>query len=90
MHIVPSPLPTKKWRAEFKDGTHTDFGDPKYLDYTEHHDPDRRQRYRTRHHKDLETDDPKKAGYLSYYILWGNSTSISKNLLEYKKRFGNL
>lgn len=90
MRLVSSPLPHKKWRAEFKDGTHTDFGDPEYDDYTQHHDTDRRERYRTRHKKDLQTENPKKAGFLSYYILWGDSTSIAKNLASYKNRFGNL
>ena len=90
MRLVKSPLPKKKWRAEFSDGTHTDFGDPMYQDYTQHHDPDRRAKYRTRHAKDLETDDPRKAGFLSYYILWGESTSIAKNLASYKRRFSGL
>jgi hypothetical protein len=44
-------------------------------------------RYRERHRKDLETKDPTRAGYLSYYILWGNSTSKQKNIQDYKRKF---
>ena len=46
-----------------------------------------RDRYRTRHEKDLDTLDPTKPGYLSYYILWGDSTSMEKNIQTYKKMF---
>jgi hypothetical protein len=90
MIVRPSPLSHKKWRASFKDGTHTDFGNPEYEDYTQHHDEERRRLYRIRHKKDLETKDPKRAGFLSYYILWGDSTSREKNIQKYKMRFGDL
>ncbi len=46
-----------------------------------------RDRYRIRHSKDLDTLDPTRAGYLSYYILWGDSTDINKNIKAYKKMF---
>jgi hypothetical protein len=74
-----------KWVAEFKDGTHTKFGATGYEDYTmAPHDRERRERYRTRHKKDLETNDPKRAGYLSYYLLWGDSISLAMNLSAYR------
>lgn len=90
MQIVASPLKTKKWRAIFKNGTHTDFGDPNYEDYTQHKDEKRRELYKQRHKKDLETKDPRKAGFLSYNLLWGSSTSLEQNIRDYKKRFGDL
>ena len=89
MRLEPSPLKGKKWRAVFKDGGHTDFGDAKYQDYTQHGDEKRRELYRIRHKKDLDTKDPRRAGFLSYYILWGESTSIAENLRQYKSRFGD-
>lgn len=89
MQITASPLKTKKWRATFKDGTHTDFGDPNYEDYTQHKDEKRRELYKQRHKKDLETKNPRKAGFLSYYILWGPSTSIEENIRQYKRMFGD-
>ena len=76
-----------KWVAEFKDGTHTKFGAVGMDDYTIKHDEEQRDRYRTRHKKDLETNDPKRAGFLSYYILWGDSTDIHSNLRAYQRRF---
>ena len=65
----------------------TPFGKEGMSDYTKHKDKERRQRYRDRHEKDLNTGDPTRAGYLSYYILWGNSTSLRDNIASYKKRF---
>jgi hypothetical protein len=56
-------------------------------DYTITHDAQQRARYRQRHSKDLATGDPMRAGFLSYYLLWGNSTSMQTNLQEYKRRF---
>jgi len=76
-----------KWVAEFKDGTHTKFGAVGMDDYTKTHDTAQRDRYRQRHKKDLETHDPKRAGFLSYYILWGDSTDIHSNLRAYQRRF---
>ncbi len=77
-----------KWIAEFKDGTHTRFGAVGYDDFTmSPHSKEKRDRYRTRHKKDLETNDPKRAGFLSYYILWGDSTDINANRRAYELRF---
>lgn len=59
-------------------------------DYTLTGDKKARERYRVRHKKDLDTKDPTRAGYLSYYILWGDSTSRDKNIKDYKKRFNLL
>ena len=89
MRIEASPLKTKKWRAIFKDGTHTDFGDPNYEDYTQHGDEKRRDLYKQRHKKDLQTKDPRRAGFLSYYLLWGESKSLQQNIRDYKLMFGD-
>jgi len=82
---------THKWKAVFtrEDGRKktTYFGASGMDDYTITHDQEQRTRYRDRHRKDLITNDPTKAGYLSYYILWGDSTSFQQNLSTYKKRF---
>ena len=65
----------------------THFGLKGASDYTIHKDIERRDRYRARHAKDLDTGDPTRAGYLSYYILW-NLPSVSASLADYRKRFG--
>jgi hypothetical protein len=84
-----------KYLAVFNDrGTpiYTPFGAIKkngepYDDYTITGDKDQRDRYRARHKKDLDTNDPTRAGYLSYYLLWGDSTNINVNLANYINRF---
>lgn len=91
LSIVKSPDPKKKFRATFEldNGTqkHTDFGSAGMDDYTLTKDKEQRERYRARHMKDLKTNDPSRAGYLSMHILWGDSTSIFENIKLYKKRF---
>jgi hypothetical protein len=63
------------------------FGAHGMDDYTITHDKDQRERYLQRHSKDLETKDPSRAGYLSYYILWGSSTNLHENIANYKRKF---
>jgi len=65
----------------------TYFGSAGMDDYTITKDKEQRARYRQRHKKDLQTKDPTRAGYLSYFILWGESTSRQENIKNYKKRF---
>lgn len=65
----------------------THFGASGMDDYTITHDTEQRARYRARHRKDLDTGDPTRAGLLSWYILWGNSTSRRENISAYKRRF---
>jgi hypothetical protein len=90
MHLTPSPIEGKKLRATFSDGTHTDFGAAGMDDYTKTHDKDQRLRYLMRHRKNENWANPKSAGALSRYILWGESTSVEANLAAYKRRFPNL
>ena len=63
------------------------FGAKGMDDYTLTHDVEQRRRYRERHRKDLHTSDPTRPGFLSYYILWGDSTSLRENVASYRKRF---
>ena len=90
--IKKSPKKDKKLRAIFKDRDgkvikQTDFGAKGMSDFTIHKDKERRARYRKRHKKDLDTKDFKRAGYLSYYVLWGDSSNLSDAIKDYKKRF---
>lgn len=65
----------------------THFGAKGMDDYTLTKDKEQRKQYRRRHKKDLKTKDYTRAGFLSYYILWGDSTSRKENIKRYKKRF---
>ena len=91
LRVIKSPKAGKKWRAVFQSDSgrekNVDFGASGMEDYTQHHDKERRERYRSRHQKDLQTKDPTRAGYLSWYLLWGDSTSFAQNLADYRKRF---
>jgi len=77
-----------KWEALFKDGTTTKFGASGSNDYTLTGDKEARRLYRIRHRKDLDTKDPQRAGYLSYYLLWGESTSMARNVRAFNTMFG--
>ena len=89
--IKRSTKPNKKLMAVFtRDNGRTKtthFGSAGMDDYTLTKDKEQRKRYRNRHKKDLQTNDPTRAGFLSYYILWGDSTSRKDNIKNYKKRF---
>ena len=65
----------------------TKFGASGMDDFTITKDVEQRDRYRTRHAKDLKTGDPTRAGFLSYYLLWGDSSSLQKNIASYKSKF---
>jgi len=86
MYLVRGVAP-HKWTAIFDDGKRVSFGHKDYSDYTQTGDKERRRLYRIRHKKDLETGDPRRAGFLSRYLLWGDSTDINTNLREYKRKF---
>jgi len=89
--IKKSTNKDKKYMAIFYDGEKkiktTHFGAKGMDDYTLTGDKEARKRYRERHKKDLDTKDYKRAGFLSYYILWGDSTSLQDNIKSYKNRF---
>jgi hypothetical protein len=90
--ITKASKPGKKYMAVFKNKKTgrektTYFGAAGMSDYTMNKDTERRARYRDRHRKDLETNDPTRAGFLSWYILWGDSTSVRENIAQYKSRF---
>tara|TARA_R110000737_G_scaffold293277_1_gene299902 strand:- start:308 stop:607 length:300 start_codon:yes stop_codon:yes gene_type:complete len=83
----------KRFKAVFtyQDGktrtTHFGLKNSKGGTYIDHQDKDIRRRYRARHRQDLKTKDYTRAGFLSYYILWGNETNLKDAVESYKKRF---
>jgi hypothetical protein len=89
MYLVDSPIKNKKWRAVFKNGTHTDFGHIAYEDFTDGIPEVRKTRYLNRHKKNENWNDPYSAGALSRWILW-NERTIEKSLKDYKRKFPNV
>jgi len=92
--IAPTVAP-KKFKATFETDSgrkkSISFGSAGMDDYTLTGDKEQRERYRTRHRKDLDTEAGKtgvSAGALSYWVLWGDSTNMATNIREYRKRFG--
>lgn len=89
--IKKSDKPGKKLMAVFtRDNGRTKtthFGQAGAPDYTITKDKEQRKRYRSRHKKDLQTGDYTRAGFLSWYILWGPSTSRQENIRSFKSRF---
>tara|TARA_R110001592_G_scaffold59056_7_gene179050 strand:+ start:5456 stop:7150 length:1695 start_codon:yes stop_codon:yes gene_type:complete len=78
----------KKYEITFEKNGKTyvrKFGAAGMSDFTLHKDRERRERYISRHKKDLRTGDPMKPGYLSMYILW-NKPSLKTSLADYKRR----
>ena len=89
--ITASHLPEKKYDAHFVSSEGREktvpFGAKGMDDYTKTHDKEQRERYRSRHRKDLQTHNPTSPGYLSWHILWGQHPSMRANLEAYKRRF---
>jgi hypothetical protein len=89
LSVEKSTRDGKKWMAIFdNDGRKktTHFGASGYPDFTLSGDVEAKKLYMQRHKKDLDTNDPTKAGYLSYYLLW-NKPTLAGSIRDYKKRF---
>ena len=97
MIIKKSDKSQKEYMAVFKENNKivktTYFGDPELSQYVSRGKKvteQQRENYIKRHRKDLNTGDPKRAGFLSMYLLWGfgsKSRSIRANIKDYKERF---
>ena len=89
--ISKSDKKDKKLKAVFtRDNGRTKttyFGQAGADDYTITKDKEQRKRYRARHKKDLRTGDYMRPGYLSFYILWGDTTNLASNIKAYKNKF---
>lgn len=48
---------------------------------------EKRKLYLARHEKRETWSDPTTAGSLSRYLLWGDSSSLKKNIIEFKRKF---
>lgn len=91
LRVVRSKTKGKKYTAVFQMSNgrtkSTSFGSQGMDDYTLTHNSQQRSRYRQRHSKDLRTSDPTRAGFLSYYLLWGPNTNLQSNISAYKRKF---
>jgi hypothetical protein len=86
--IKKSKRSDKKLMATFKINEKNrviQFGAAGASDFTKHKDKVRRNRYIFRHKKDLKTNQPFRAGYLSMFVLW-NKPSLTASINDYKRR----
>ena len=67
----------------------TNFGQRGGKTYLDEGDKEKRKNYIARHEVREKKfyKDPQRAATLSRFITWGNSTSLKKNIDDYKKKF---
>ena len=88
-----SSRPDKKYMVTVKKNGRNKtihFGDSSMKDYTKFSRSTReshKSAYLSRHSQREHWSDPLTAGFWSRWILWGNSSSVSKNLEETKRKF---
>jgi len=86
--ITPSHRKDKKLVAKFAEPTKTvHFGMKGSTTYIDDKDPARRKAYLDRHRENETWYNPTSPGALASWILWGKSTSMKKNIADFKKRF---
>jgi hypothetical protein len=85
--ISASPKKNKRFRVYLDDNTHYDFGlkNPKYGTYIDHHDPQKRMNYISRHlanynEKKLIDNLTPSPALFSMMLLWGESTDLYENI----------
>ena len=77
-----------KYTALFTDPKKTThFGAAGYDDFLKTKDVKKRAAYLARHKTTENWNDPTSAGALSRYLLWGQSSSLKQNIIEFKKKF---
>jgi hypothetical protein len=84
-HIKPSPRKNKRYRAFMDDGSYIDFGLKGGSTYLDHKDKNKRDNYWARHlgnkrEKYLIGNFIPSPALFSAVLLWGESTSLKKNL----------
>jgi hypothetical protein len=85
--ISESPKKNKRFRVYLDDGRHFDFGLKDFKDgtYIDHHDPQKRLNYISRHlanykEKRLIDSITPSAALFSMMLLWGESTDLYENI----------
>ena len=89
--IENSPRKNKRFRVYLENNDYYDFGLLGASTYIEHHDKIKRENYRKRHmanntEKRLIQNFIPSPALFSYYILWGDSTSVEENIKTLNKR----
>ncbi len=89
--VEPSNNKNKKFVATFSIGDdktkRVHFGLLGSSTYLDHKDDKKKDAYIARHTVNENWNDPKTAGALSRYILWGPTTSLRENIKLFKRKF---
>ena len=92
VQIKKSDKKDKKYQATFTDDNNKKktihFGLKNSTTYLDTGDKKLRDAYRKRHRDVYDKSSPMSASRLSFEITWGDSTSLSKNIADYKKKYG--
>ena len=88
VYLAKSSRADKKYMV-YVDGKVTHFGATGYSDYTRHKDPERKQRYITRHQarENWTKSGIHTAGFWSRWLLWGEPT-IPDSIKAIERKFG--
>jgi hypothetical protein len=89
--VTESERKDKRLKATFtsSDGkeTSTHFGYKGGSTYIDHGDEKKRAAYLARHRVNENWDDPKTAGALSRWLLWGDHKTLQANVRAFKRKF---
>lgn len=88
VYLAKSSRADKKYMV-YVDGKVTHFGATGYSDYTRHKDPERKQRYITRHQarENWTKSGIHTAGFWSRWLLWGEPT-LQESIKAIERKFG--
>ena len=86
-----SPLKNKRYRVTLTNNDHFDFGLDGGQTYLDHADIEKRNNYRKRHigngkEKQLIQGLIPSPALYSYYLLWGESPNLQKNIKSLNKK----
>lgn len=90
VNIKKSIMSGKKYMVTFSDGQIVHFGNAYEDTYIDHHNLDLRRNYRKVHKNYVSTKDNYNPIKLTYYLLWGKSRYLNKNVTFYNKKFFNI
>jgi len=88
--LEDSQLKSKRFRVYLDNNKHYDFGLKSGETYIDHRDKIKRDNYRRRHYNSIKEQPyiqnliPSPALF-SYYLLWGDSSSINQNIKTLNK-----
>ena len=90
--LIKSKRQNKRYRVYLENNDHYDFGLDTGKTYIDHQNITKRDNYRKRHlgndtEKHLIKNLIPSPALFSYYILWGDSTDINKNINILNKMF---